>query len=87
MNYDSEFGYINSNLNKQPILNGGVNSNYYFGTTKLSEEPFYTGAYIKPGVKFFWGQDYTVRGLRYAHPIQGKYVRFDLVFLDARITA
>jgi hypothetical protein len=69
MNLDVEFGYSNSNLNGQQDVFG---NNYYNGTN--------TGAYIKPGVKFFLGQDYSVKGMKYAHPLKGRYIKLDLGF-------
>jgi len=66
MNLDIEVGYVNSGLNKQPIFGRTLNN------------AFYTGAYLKPGVKFFLGQDYSVKGLRYAHPLKGRYLKLDL---------
>jgi len=68
MNLDIEAGYSNS----------GINDHGLFGT--ISNEAFNTGFYIKPGVKFFVGQDYSVRGLKYAHPLKGRYIRLDLAF-------
>lgn len=63
-NLDVEIGYINSSINSNPL-------NTVFGN------PFHTGVYIKPGLKFFLGQDYSVKGLRYAHPLKGRYIRLD----------
>jgi len=34
--------------------------------------------YFKPGVKFFLGEDFSVKGLKYAHPLKGRYVKLDL---------
>lgn len=69
MNLDLEFGYSNSNLNGQRDAFG---NNYTNGSN--------TGAYIKPGVKFFLGQDYSVKGMKYAHPLKGRYIKLDLAF-------
>ncbi|MBI2721981.1 MAG: hypothetical protein HYX39_07390 [Bacteroidetes bacterium] len=63
-NLDVEIGYINSSINSNPL-------NTVFGN------PFHTGVYIKPGLKFFLGHDYSVKGLRYAHPLKGKYIKLD----------
>ncbi|MCE3258846.1 MAG: hypothetical protein K0S12_487 [Bacteroidetes bacterium] len=65
MNLDVEAGYINSSFNT-------TISNRVMGS------PFHVGAYFKPGVKFFLGQDFSVRGLKYAHPLKGRYVKLDL---------
>jgi len=69
MNADIEGGYINSFIN-------GTNNIYSFRSQQIT----YTGAYIKPGVKFFLGQDFSMKGLKYAHPLKGRYVRLDLAF-------
>jgi hypothetical protein len=66
MNLDAEFGYINSNLNDHPF-----NGNY---------PSFYSGFYVKPGLKFFLGQDYSVKGMKYAHPLKGRYIKLDLAY-------
>jgi hypothetical protein len=55
MNIDAEIGYINSSF-----------SQYNNGRTYGFNTPFTTGAYIKPGLKFFLGQDFSVKGLKYA---------------------
>lgn len=69
-NLDVEAGYVNNNINYDYPLS----QNYYYGATR----PFYTGAYIKPGVKFFVGQDFSLKGMRYAHPLKGRYIKLDL---------
>ena len=70
MNLDLEVGYSNSNLTQgQDVLGGGNTSN-----------AFNSGIYVKPGLKFFLGQDYSVRGLKYAHPLKGRYIKLDLAF-------
>jgi hypothetical protein len=65
MNLDIEAGYINSDMN--PAANG------IFNMTN-----FHSGGYFKPGVKFFKGSDYVVRGMKYAHPLKGSYIKLDL---------
>lgn len=67
MNLDVEAGYINS----------GFTNNNWFGSNG-NYNVFASGAYIKPGVKFFLGQDFAVRGLKYAHPLKGRYFKVDL---------
>lgn len=46
----------------------------------IQDRIFYTGAYVKPGVKFFLGQDYSIKGMKYAHPLKGRYIKLDLAF-------
>ncbi|MCE3228328.1 MAG: hypothetical protein K0S32_2879 [Bacteroidetes bacterium] len=65
MNMDVEVGYINSSINDQYNLNG-------------YSRVFHSGAYIKPGVKFFLGQDFSIKGLKYAHPLKGRYIKLDV---------
>lgn len=70
-NLDIEMGYINSSINNKPMIRNNVYTTY--GRT-----PFFTGFYLKPGLKFFLGQDFSIKGLRYAHPLKGRYLKFDL---------
>lgn len=37
-----------------------------------------TGFYLKGGVKFLLGQDFAIEGLRYAHPLKGRYIKLEL---------
>lgn len=76
---DVEVGYVNSNINYNYSMGGGFYNQY--GT-----RAFYSGAYIKPGFKFFVGQDFTLKGMRYAHPLKGRYIKLDLAasFLQHR---
>lgn len=67
MNLDFELGYSNSNINSNQELSGWSMGN-----------AFNYGFYVKPGVKFFLGQDYSVKGLKYAHPLKGRYIRLEL---------
>jgi hypothetical protein len=90
MNLDLELGYINNNITQNPLINSNNNlfSDYtvryynynYYGSYSYFEPKkiFYSGAYIKPGIKFFLGQDYSIKGLKYAHPLKGRYIKLDL---------
>jgi len=69
MNLDIEAGYINS----------GITNVSVFGSNGINGSPYTVGAYLKPGLKFFLGQDFSVKGLKYAHPLKGKYIKIDLV--------
>jgi hypothetical protein len=68
MNLDIEAGYVNSDINQ---TTGSMGMNYQYA---------HSGAYIKPGMKFFLGKDFSVKGLRYAHPLKGSYVKLELAF-------
>lgn len=69
-NLDVELGYINNAINRQNIAPNRLYNNY-----RVAD---YTGVYLKPGVKFFLGQDFAIKGLRYAHPLKGRYIKLDL---------
>lgn len=89
MNLDVELGYINNSINKTPLINSNNNlfayNNYYYNGIQPAiyygpQKIFYSGAYIKPGIKFFLGQDYSIKGMKYAHPLKGRYIKLDLAF-------
>jgi hypothetical protein len=69
MNLDIEAGYINSEINQDytKMFNGGNNNSLHN-----------SGMYFKPGIKFFLGEDFSIKGLKYAHPLKGRYVKLDL---------
>ncbi|MBL7912427.1 MAG: hypothetical protein JNJ41_15310 [Bacteroidia bacterium] len=69
MNIDVEAGYINSEINKDV-------SNMF--RTGLNNSTHNSGVFIKPGIKFFLGEDFSIKGLKYAHPLKGRYVKLDL---------
>jgi len=66
-NLDVQVGYVNSSMTNPDYAALGMNAQAY-----------HVGAYIKPGIKFFLGQDFSVKGLKYAHPLKGRYVKLDL---------
>lgn len=70
MNLDIEAGYINSEINPDAsniIRTGGINNSIHN-----------SGVFFKPGMKFFLGEDFSVKGLKYAHPLKGRYIKLDL---------
>jgi hypothetical protein len=70
MNLDVEAGYINSEINPDGsnlIRTGGINNSIHN-----------SGVFFKPGIKFFLGEDFSVKGLKYAHPLKGRYIKLDL---------
>lgn len=72
MNLDIELGYINNSITE---------TTSYYGMplyTATGRPAFCTGAYLKPGVKFMIGQDYSLKGMKYAHPLKGRYIKLDL---------
>lgn len=70
-NLDVELGYINNG-----IMPGTANGNFYTSTGSAAPK---AGFYIKPGVKFLVGQDYSLKGMKYAHPLKGRFLRLDVV--------
>ncbi|MDP1801375.1 MAG: hypothetical protein Q8L81_08490 [Bacteroidota bacterium] len=69
MNLDIEAGYINSSINSDAsnnIFRKGFNNSTHN-----------SGVFIKPGIKFFLGEDFSIKGLKYAHPLKGRYVKLD----------
>lgn len=71
MNLDVQAGYINSDITNR----GSANTNL-----GLNINSFHSGFYVKPGMKFFIGQDYTIKGMKYAHPLKGSYIKLDLAY-------
>lgn len=71
-NLEVKAGYINSLMN----INNRTTTAYNSTQT--------TGGFIKGGVKFLLGQDFVMRGLKYAHPLKGRYIRLDadLVYMN-----
>jgi hypothetical protein len=69
MNLDIEAGYINSEINPDAsnLFRSGLNNSLHN-----------SGAYFKPGIKFFLGEDFSIKGLKYAHPLKGRYIKLDL---------
>jgi hypothetical protein len=69
MNLDIEAGYINSEMNPDVsnLFQNGLNNSLHN-----------SGAYFKPGIKFFLGEDFSIKGLKYAHPLKGRYIKLDL---------
>jgi len=68
MNLEVKVGLINSNMSQ----------NYLYG----SRSYFTTGGFFKGGVKFLLGQDYYVKGMKYAHPLKGRYIRIDAILTN-----
>lgn len=47
------------------------------GVGELSEMA--RGTFVKGGVKFLAGQDFVIEGIRYAHPLKGKYIKPEVI--------
>jgi hypothetical protein len=43
------------------------------------------GAFVKGGIKFLSGQDFYVEGMRYMHPLKGKYVKLEMMYSHFRL--
>ena len=66
---------VGTNLEvKAGLINSGMSQNHMYGNTNLT-----TGAFFKGGVKFLLGQDYYMKGMKYAHPLKGRYIRIDAI--------
>lgn len=79
VNLDVEGGYINNSMSTGDASYSANNTFYGHGVTNdQGPAPFCYGFYFKPGMKYFLGQDYSIKGLKYAHPLKGRYVRLDL---------
>jgi hypothetical protein len=37
---------------------------------------------MQAGVKFLLGQEYYIKGMKYAHPLKGRYIRIDAIASD-----
>jgi hypothetical protein len=70
-NLDLELGYINSGI--MPTTNTWV-----FRTRSGNQAPM-SGFYFKPGVKFLLGQDFSLKGMKYAHPLKGRFILINAV--------
>lgn len=42
------------------------------------------GAYLRFGFKFLVGQDYYIRGMRFVHPLKGRYIKTELTYVYFR---
>lgn len=77
MNAEVTVGYSNSGINPDEM------DLFKTGYNKGSN---YTGAFIKPGIKFFFGEEYSDKNIKYAHPLSGRYIKLDLAlsYLNAK---
>jgi|AntAceMinimDraft_16_1070373.scaffolds.fasta_scaffold09155_2 hypothetical protein len=44
-----------------------------------------SGVFVKAGPKFLVGQDFVIPGMRYAHPLKGKYIKPEIIFSSFKI--
>jgi hypothetical protein len=74
INTDFKFGFFSSDLFSS------FNNNSYPGSGMFN--PFgarsANGTFVKGGIKFLLGEDFTLKGMRYAHPLNGRFIRFDV---------
>jgi hypothetical protein len=70
-NLDLELGYINNGIMSTTASNP-------FRTSGGKYAPM-TGFYLKPGVKFLLGQDFSLKGMKYAHPLKGRFILINAV--------
>ena len=71
-NIEGSIGYIdNSAFN----LNTSTRTNYsYYNRT-----PLIRGGMIRVGPKFLLGEDYYMKGMKYAHPMKGRYFKPEII--------
>ncbi len=70
---------------KLGYIYNGLNTNFNSGIYSYNRNRVYgIGGYAKGGIKFMLGQDFVMRGMRYAHPLKGRYVRFDVDFVSVK---
>jgi len=70
MNLEVKVGLINSSMSQSNLYG----NNYYT-----------TGGFFKGGVKFLLGQDYYMKGMKYAHPLKGRYIRVDAILTTFKV--
>jgi hypothetical protein len=82
------FGLVNGHLQLgyERVIHTGFNidskvgyifsSNINFNDNKNNQRGFF----LKPGVKFLLGSDIVVNGMKYAHPLKGKYIKVEMFF-------
>ncbi|HQQ93457.1 MAG TPA: hypothetical protein PLQ93_02795 [Bacteroidia bacterium] len=68
-NFETELGYINNSISPNTSGNQFYTSN--------GSKAHMSGFFFKPGIKFMVGQDYSLKGMKYAHPLKGRYIRID----------
>ncbi len=69
MNLEITCGYSNSGINPDELK---------LFKTGYSKGSHYAGAFIKPGIKFFFGDEFSDKNIKYVHPLKGNYVKLDL---------
>jgi len=76
INADFKVGVFNSNL-----LDAFKYPNNNYSDASIFNRygaRFVGGTFIRAGAKFLIGQDFNVKGMRYAHLLNGAYIRFDV---------
>jgi hypothetical protein len=72
-NLDLELGYVNNGIMPTTNANGPF-------VTQSGKWAAMTGVYFKPGAKFLLGQDFSLKGMKYAHPLKGRFILINAVF-------
>ncbi len=67
INLEVTAGLINNTMIKQPI-------------TGSSNDLLTQGAMLGAGVKFLLGQDFYLNGMKYAHPLKGRYIKPEILY-------
>jgi len=69
-NMEASVGFINNSM-----FDFGVSSG-----SKLTQ-----GAYISVGPKFILGQSYYVKGMKFSHPLKGRYFKPEIIFTEEEL--
>jgi hypothetical protein len=72
-NTDIEIGYINSKILPNPFV--GLRPNFYNSQNHLAQN---SGVYLKAGVKFLIGKDFSKAAIKNASTLNGRYVKVDI---------
>lgn len=67
-----EAGYVNNSLSVQNY------QSFFPGVD--GQIPDLEGFFIKPGYKFLVGQDYSLKGMKYSHPLKGRFISLEVAF-------
>ncbi|MFA5783161.1 MAG: hypothetical protein WC868_12915 [Bacteroidales bacterium] len=47
---------------------------------EISNDNNVRGGYLRFGLKYLLGQDYYIKGMRFAHPLKGSYVKTEIIY-------
>jgi len=62
------------------ITAGIINNKMGLSVNGSNSGPLTDGGIVGVGVKFLLGQDYYVKGMKYAHPLKGRYIKPEILY-------